>query len=144
MKKYTLYVLFFALLVAPSLSLAVTIDVAKLNQLMSQLNILQRQLVILQNQATSTCPFYHDLALGQGGEGALRSDVVLTQNWLRASGYLNLAQSTGWFGPLTKSAIIHWQKDNNLKLTGSVGSEERQLLCGKDVSTSTTTYFIVR
>ncbi len=141
MKKYIISVLFLAFVIAPALSYGATIDAVALAQLRAQIAVLQRQINLLQSQTVSKCPLNKDLTYGAGNNDGLNADVVLLQNWLRASGYLNISQSTGRFGTLTRSAIRNWQKDNNLSTTGNIGIEERLILCGAVDSNATTTVF---
>jgi len=131
MKKYLLFALLLTFVFLPALTYSATPNSALIAQLKAQIADLQRQLVLLQNQSTVNCPLDKDLALGDGYSNGLGSNVILLQNWLRASGYLNIPKPTGYFGPLTTSALRHWQKDNNLTPTGKVSAEERLALCGK-------------
>jgi len=131
MKKYFLSVLLLTLVFSPALAYGATANSALIAQLRVQIANLQRQLVLLQNQSTINCPLDKDLTLGDGHSNGLGSNVILLQNWLRASGYLNIPKPTGYFGPLTTSALKHWQRDNNLTPTGKIGAGERLALCGK-------------
>ena len=131
MKKYFLSVLLLTLVFSPALAYGATANSALIAQLRVQIANLQRQLVLLQNQSTINCPLDKDLTLGDGHSNGLGSNVILLQNWLRASGYLNIPKPTGYFGPLTTSALKHWQRDNNLTPTGKVRARERLALCGK-------------
>lgn len=133
MKKYILSALLIALLVAPALSYGAVANSVTLAQLRAQILVLQRQIALLQSQQTQTCPFNKDLSYGQSG-----NDVILLQNWLRASGFLGFPQSTGWFGSMTRSAIINWQRDNGLLTTGTIRVGERSLLCGANNNNAST------
>jgi len=146
MKKYILGVFLLALLVSPAFSYGAVDNSVILAQLRAQIIVLQRQIALLQSQQTQTCPYNKDLSYGQGDNDGLSNDVVLLQNWLRASGYLNIPKSTGWFGTITRSALRNWQRDNNLWVTGVLGTEERRVLCGRgdDMATTTTFYQIAR
>jgi peptidoglycan hydrolase-like protein with peptidoglycan-binding domain len=127
MKKYILSILLLALLATPALSYGAVDNSTLLAQLGAQVLVLQRQIALLQSQQPQTCPYNKDLSYNSNGK-----DVVLLQDWLRASGYLNLAKSTDWFGPMTRSALMNWQRDNNFRATGMFGPEERLALCGSN------------
>ncbi|MFA5000665.1 MAG: peptidoglycan-binding domain-containing protein [Candidatus Paceibacterota bacterium] len=131
MKKYLLSVILLTLVFSPALTYGATNNSALIAQLRARVADLQRQLVLLQNQSTINCPLDKDLTLGDGHGNGLGANVVLLQNWLRASGYLNIPKPTGYFGPLTRSALKHWQRDNNLTATGKISAGERLALCGQ-------------
>ncbi len=133
MKKYILSVLLLTLLAAPALSYGAVDNSVTLAQLRAQILVLQRQIALLQSQQTQTCLYNKDLSYGQSG-----NDVVLLQNWLRASGFLNIPRSTGWFGTMTKLALSNWQRDNNLRVTGMLGLEDRLVLCGPNTNSPST------
>lgn len=59
--------------------------------------------------------------------GARGSDVLQLQVILQAGGYLSVAP-TGYFGQLTRLAVMAYQKKNNLEQVGSVGPKTRGLL----------------
>lgn len=56
--------------------------------------------------------------LKQGIRGS--SDVIVLQNFLKEKGYLSV-NATGFFGPLTLSAVKAFQKSSNISATGFVG-----------------------
>jgi peptidoglycan hydrolase-like protein with peptidoglycan-binding domain len=64
----------------------------------------------------STYNFTSDLSYGSKG-----ADVTALQSVLIADGYLNISSPTGWFGPLTKAAVIKYQTARNISGTGYVG-----------------------
>jgi peptidoglycan hydrolase-like protein with peptidoglycan-binding domain len=131
MKKYIISVLLLALIITPALSYGATDNSSLIAQLRAQILRLQKQL-LAETQPVQTCPFNKDLSYGQGTSDGLSSQVVLIQNALRASGYLNIPKSTGYFGTMTRSALRNWQRDNNIQVTGSVKSLERSILCGRN------------
>jgi hypothetical protein len=53
--------------------------------------------------SSSSCSFTRDLTVGSTG-----ADVTCLQNALKAGGYLTV-NATGYFGALTKAAVIKWQ-----------------------------------
>lgn len=55
-------------------------------------------------------------------QGSRGTDVVELQNFLKTKGFFK-ASSTGYFGPITKKAILAFQKKANLKVTGTLNSE---------------------
>lgn len=66
--------------------------------------------------------FDTNLSMGMSGQ-----DVLELQNRLREEGYFNVA-STGYFGPLTASAVKAYQAANGLPAVGVVGPQTRALL----------------
>lgn len=57
-------------------------------------------------------------------------EVTDLQERLQKLGYFN-ANVTGYFGPLTKDAVIQFQKDKGLTATGVVGPETEEALRGQ-------------
>lgn len=55
------------------------------------------------SSSSSSCSFTRDLTVGSTG-----TDVTCLQNGLKAKGYL-AANATGYFGSLTKAAVMKWQ-----------------------------------
>lgn len=55
------------------------------------------------------------------GVGASSNDVKDLQEKLRAEGFFTFPTSTGFFGPITKAAVIAYQKAHGLPATGFVG-----------------------
>ena len=53
--------------------------------------------------------------------GMSNNEVINLQNDLKQLGYFNYYKSTGYFGSLTKSAVVNYQRDNNLWMDGIVG-----------------------
>ncbi len=60
--------------------------------------------------------FASDLTIGARGEDATQLQTILI-----ADGYLNIGAPTGWFGPLTKAAVMKYQADRGIPSTGFVG-----------------------
>ena len=52
--------------------------------------------------------------------GSKGPEVIELQEKLIEKGYLNKKYRTGYFGPITKDAVLKYQKDNNIKQTGVV------------------------
>lgn len=67
---------------------------------------------------------YQERTLKQGMYG---QDVASAQMRLKAGGYL-FGKADGIFGPVTKEAVIRFQKDYNLKPDGIIGSQTWALL----------------
>jgi hypothetical protein len=88
------------MMVAPSVS-AVTID-----ELMAQIAALQAQLVILQGQVSTPAVTSFTTNLSFGMRGAA---VTNLQNFLIGKGHLAAGLNTGYFGPLTKAAVMAYQ-----------------------------------
>lgn len=70
----------------------------------------------------STIPFVQNLAVASTGEVVVQLQKVLT-----TLGYFK-EEATGYFGPLTASAVSAFQKDNNLDPIGNVGPMTRAVL----------------
>lgn len=67
--------------------------------------------------SASACPmFTRSLYVGVSG-----SDVATLQEFLASQGYFN-ASATGYFGPITQSAVAHWQAQGGVASFGSAGS----------------------
>ena len=73
---------------------------------------------------------YTERTLRQGMYGP---DVANMQMRLKSAGYL-LGKADGIFGPITKAAVLAFQKDNNLKEDGIVGGETWALIKALNVS----------
>jgi hypothetical protein len=79
----------------------------------------------------STFNFLKDLTLTSKG-----TDVTELQKVLIKEGFLKLVTPTGKFGPMTKDALIKWQKKYKLPTTGFFGPMSRAFL-NKQVVTKT-------
>lgn len=67
--------------------------------------------------AMPACPvFRRSLSVGISG-----SDVTALQAYLNAQGYLSVSP-TGYFGPLTQSAVARWQAKGGVAVPGGSGS----------------------
>ena len=72
---------------------------------------------------TNTCvDIQSDLKIGMTSQS-----VMALQNYLAKSGFLT-TKPTGYFGPLTKTAVEAYQKKHGLSQIGSVGPATRTLL----------------
>jgi hypothetical protein len=60
-------------------------------------------------------------------DSANKGDIVLLQNFLKNTGYLN-TNSTGFFGVQTLKAVKVFQKANNINPTGFVGPQTRSTI----------------
>jgi peptidoglycan hydrolase-like protein with peptidoglycan-binding domain len=71
-----------------------------------------------------------------GNEG---SDVVLIQKLLVEKGFLKMPSGSafGYFGSLTKSAVIAFQKSQGIPMTGTVGPKTRSALLSGSAPAST-------
>ena len=70
----------------------------------------------------STYNFVRDLSIGMRNE-----DVAVLQAVLKANGYF-ASSVTGYFGPITKSSVKHYQAKHGLPVVGMVGPRTRALL----------------
>src|SRR3989344_3509653 len=101
--------LFLGLTVAPAS--AQTVDI---NSLLQQIAQLQTQIAALSGTPTAglsaVCNFSRNLS-----EGVTGDDVKCLQNYLKSTGHFPAAtNSTGFFGPTTKSSVIKWQTANGV------------------------------
>ena len=78
--------------------------------------------------ATTPFKFSLDLSLGSTGD-----EVLHLQQLLNTLGYLSVSP-TGYFGQLTKAAVIKYQIDSHLQGVGQIGPLTRALLNGVQVS----------
>lgn len=69
-------------------------------------------------------------------EGASHSDVKELQDILKGKGYFTYHTSTGYFGSITKEALIRFQADANLPKTGIADEATIQALLGGSVKAS--------
>jgi len=126
-----------AIMTVASLSAPVFAQVS-VSDLMAQINALQAQLLQLQGGSTASTSSYNfakNLTVGSRGD-----DVKQLQSILIAGGYLKLATPTDWFGPMTKAAVIAWQKAVGITPTsGYVGPLSRAKLNGSSTTGSTGT-----
>jgi len=75
-----------------------------------------------------------DLTVGSTG-----ADVTALQNTLISGGYLASGLNTGYFGALTKAAVMKWQTAAGISATGYVGPISRAKLNASSSMSSTTT-----
>ncbi len=85
-------------------------------------SILSLFLVIATSNSVSAFELSKNIKQGQKGD-----DVVYLQNFLITKGYLE-GQATGYFGNLTKAAVIRYQKEKNLLSVGHVGPLTRKAI----------------
>ncbi|MBU1292612.1 peptidoglycan-binding protein [Patescibacteria group bacterium] len=84
-------------------------------QLQAQLQVLLAQLAALQAQlnggvAVGKCNFTRDLTVGSTG-----ADVTCLQTYLTSTGHFTFSGgATGYFGPITQSAVARWQASNGV------------------------------
>ena len=117
----------------PATSSALTID-----ELMAQITALQAELQKMQGTtstvSTAKCSFARSLTVGSKGE-----DVTCLQNYLKGAGHLTVS-ATGFFGSLTKVAVMKWQSANSIAPAfgyfGSVSRAKYDSLMATVVSSS--------
>jgi len=78
---------------------------AQIQALLAQIQSLQSQLSVAQGSATPSFNYTRDLTVGSKGD-----DVKALQEFLMAKGFLKIAAATGFFGSLTKAALVAFQK----------------------------------
>lgn len=67
-----------------------------------------------------------DLSLGDGESEESRDDVRRSQDFLIEKGYLNIKKSTGYFGKITRSSMMNFQKDSGIEQTGELNGATRE------------------
>jgi len=107
-------------------------------ELQAQINSLMAQISQLQGGNTAPqaiCTFTRNLTIGSRG-----SDVTCLQNYLTTTGYFTYAGgATGFFGPVTRSAVSAWQAANGITpAVGYFGPISRQTI-GVQMSAGTAT-----
>lgn len=134
----------FGLTIAALLSVGALAPVASAlttDELMAQIVALQAELQKMQGTtstvSTAKCSFARSLTVGSKGE-----DVTCLQNYLKGAGHLTV-NATGFFGSLTKSAVMKWQSANSVApASGYFGSISRakydSLMTTSSSSTSST------
>ncbi|WP_416729666.1 peptidoglycan-binding protein [Fictibacillus sp. JL2B1089] len=70
-------------------------------------------------------PVIGEAALGDGTlkQGNSHSDVKELQSILKSKGYFHYHETTTYFGPITKKAVMEFQKANGLVVDGVVGKK---------------------
>ena len=66
-----------------------------------------------------------DLSLGDGDEDGLSEDVRRLQDFLREKGYFFAKKSTGYFGKITRTALVNFQKGAGSAQTGEFDAATR-------------------
>ena len=61
-------------------------------------------------------------------EGSRGTEVTQLQNKLKEQGYFNDTNPTGYFGSITKNAVLKLQRDRNLSQDGIIGSQTNAAL----------------
>jgi peptidoglycan hydrolase-like protein with peptidoglycan-binding domain len=67
--------------------------------------------------------FLNNIFVGQSN-----NDVTNLQTFLSAKGYVDSSNITGYFGSITRQAVVGFQADNDLPQTGYVGPLTRQVI----------------
>ena len=134
-------VVFIGVKVAPASALSVDDIQAQIEKLLAQVKDLTAQLNALRQSPPPTTPTdddstsHHricqrfDRNLGVGVSG---NDVQGMQEYLHDQGYYN-GNVTGYFGPVTATAVAQWQSSQGLSSVGIVGPASRERIrrwCG--------------
>lgn len=121
-----------------SSALAVQINLSSysiddLRYLVKQINT---RIAELEKEKTKVCFVSNsDLSLGDGEAGVLLEDVRKLQDFLREKGYLS-SKSTGYFGKLTRNALMAYQKAVGSNQTGEFDSATREKIHASQCSSS--------
>lgn len=140
MKKYILAFGLLSMLIASPLSVSAmseypvstsnfaSYSIEKLEALIAQL---QRQLEELKKNTVACSLGNVDLSLGDGEDGTSKEHVKNFQNFLKEKGYIVAGQSaTGYFGKITRTAVMNLQKDLGVSQTGELTSDLRAKVAG--------------
>lgn len=96
---------------------------------------LQKQLEDVRSNKVQCILAEIDLSIGDGEDDGLKEYVNGLQNFLKEKGYFK-NKPTGYFGKLTRAALINFQKDSGLDQTGELNAGVRasvkNLKCRKD------------
>ena len=89
--------------------------------------------------ALFAAPAIGEAALGDRtlNEGMSHNDVKELQDVLKGKGYFTYHTSTGYFGSITKDALIRFQRDNNLPATGVADAATVRALKSQQTKAST-------
>ncbi|MEK7135514.1 MAG: peptidoglycan-binding domain-containing protein, partial [Patescibacteria group bacterium] len=120
---------------ALGLSMVAPASAVTVAELQAQINALMAQLSALQGGTTSVgTTFTADLTVGSTG-----AQVSALQQVLVSNGYLVMPSGVamGYFGSLTKSAVMKWQAAVGLPSTGFFGPMSRAKLNGSTGATGT-------
>src|SRR3989338_3751065 len=98
---------------APQTASALTTE-ETIAQLLAQITQLQAEIAALGTAtggtATAECAFTKSLTIGSQG-----SDVTCLQDYLKSTGHYTFSGgSTGYFGPVTRTAVAAWQSANGV------------------------------
>lgn len=78
-----------------------------------------------------------DLSLGDGDQDGLQDDIRRLQDFLREKGYFSLQKSTGYFGKITRTSLVNFQRAAGIAQSGELDAATRThiktLRCSKVV-----------
>ncbi len=126
-----------ALTLGVAFALSLSVNTAKAvtaAELQAQINALMAQLASLQGTTAVGASFTTDLTVGSTGP-----QVVALQQMLVAQGHLVMPAGVayGYFGSLTKAAVMRWQAANGVPATGYFGPISRAKANGMGGATGT-------
>lgn len=96
-------------------------------ELVALITKLQRQLEEVRKNKVACVLADVDLSIGDGEGDGLRDHVKNLQGFLKEKGYL-AAEPTGYFGKLTRTALITYQKSAGLNQNGELSSSVRDTI----------------
>lgn len=137
MKKYFIVGLIMSFLTAPSLAIAEESNSSNYSeeQIVLMIAKLQKQLEEIRKNSVICNVSGLDLSLGDGESEDSKYDVKSLQSFLKEKGYFQ-GNPTGYFGKVTRSAMLGFQKGHNLSQTGELDNQTRtfvkSLKCKKD------------
>ncbi len=128
-KKFIPLFLFGCLFIAPLSLSAESVKQPNLYlyteaQLIELIAKLQKQLAEIRANTSQCILAEVDLSVGDGEDAKTREYVKAVQSFLREKGYLGV-EPTGYFGKLTRQAVVAFQAAQGLPQTGEVSSAMR-------------------
>lgn len=125
MKKITIAVSMFLISIATVSALEINISSYSMSELKSLLAQVKTRIHELEKDEVKKCFVTEsNISLGDG-EGTLMNDVKKLQEFLREKGYFQ-NKSTGYFGKLTRTALISYQVSVGVPQTGEFDVATRE------------------
>jgi len=149
-KKFFVFVIVLSIFVIPAFVFAISTTSSYSSysnyseeELIALIAKLQKQLEEVRKNQIQCVLADVDLSIGDGEGDVLKENVKSLQNFLKEKGYFAYS-ATGYFGKLTRTALMNFQKDNGLEQTGELNSSLREkiknLKCKKNYISYKTEY----
>jgi len=129
-KKIIVFALVLSVFIFPSLVLATSTTSNSTSnyseeELVALIAKLQKQLEEIRNNKIDCALANVDLSIGDGEGDNLKEYVKSLQNFLKEKGYFTYT-ATGYFGKITRGALLNFQKDVGAQQTGELNSSLRE------------------